>query len=84
MRYHLDELLDAEDLTWLTDEAMAAPMNNRRRISWKWLGTTAACVALILCLANYQALAAGGKAGCGLFLRRRGSGNGDGSPHPGR
>ena len=61
MRYHLDELLDAEDLTWLTDEAMAAPMNNRRRISWKWLGTTAACVALILCLANYQALAAGVK-----------------------
>ena len=61
MRYHLDELLDAEDLTWLTDEAMAAPMNNRRRISWKWLGTTAACVALILCLGNYQALAAGVK-----------------------
>ena len=61
MRYHLDELLEAEDLTRLTDEAMAAPTKNRRRIPWKWLGTTAACVALILCLANYQALAAGVK-----------------------
>ena len=57
--YHWDELLEEEDLMDLTEEAMA--FSAARRIPWMRLGTAAACLALILCLANYQALAAGVK-----------------------
>lgn len=57
MRYQLDELLEEEDLRSLTEEAMERPA--RRRAPWRRLGAVAACAALVLCLANYQALAAG-------------------------
>lgn len=55
--YHWDDLLEDEDFMDLTDEAMSP--RTARRISWRQLGALAACLALILCLANYQALAAG-------------------------
>lgn len=61
MRYELDQLLEAEDLARLTDEAMASPAGKKHIFTPKHLGTLAACLALILCLANYQALAAGVK-----------------------
>ena len=61
MRYELDQLLEAEDLARLTDEAMASPAGKRHIFTPRRLGTLAACLALILCLANYQVLAAGVK-----------------------
>ena len=56
-RYHWDQLLDENDLMDLTDEAMIS--SAARRIPWRRLGALAACLALILCLTNYQALATG-------------------------
>lgn len=61
MRYELDQLLEAEDLARLTDEAMASPAGKKRTFTPGRLGALAACLALMLCLANYQALAAGVK-----------------------
>ncbi len=57
--YHWDQVLEEDDLIDLTEEAMSSTAT--RHIPWKGLGTAAACLALILCLANYQALAAGVK-----------------------
>lgn len=57
--YDWDQLLDPEDLLALTEEAIAR--RPARPLSWRRLGALAACLALILCLANYQALAAGVK-----------------------
>ena len=56
-RYHWDQLLDENDLMDLTEEAMTS--SAARPIPWRRLGTLAACLALILCLTNYQALATG-------------------------
>lgn len=61
MRYELDQLLEDEDLARLTDEAMASPAGKKHTFNPGRLGALAACLALILCLANYQALAAGVK-----------------------
>ena len=55
--YHWDELLEDEDLMELTEEAMSP--RTARRIPWRRLGALAACLALILFLTNYQALATG-------------------------
>ena len=56
-RYHWDQLLDENDLMDLTEEAMIS--SAARPIPWRRLGVLAACLALILCLTNYQALATG-------------------------
>lgn len=55
--YDWDQLLDTEDMLTLTEEALTPKLT--RPLSWRRLGTLAACVALILCLTNYQALATG-------------------------
>ena len=57
--YHWEQLLDEEDLLALAREALDP--GAARRLPWRRLGAAAACLALILCLANYQALAAGVK-----------------------
>lgn len=56
-RYHWDQLLDENNLMDLTEEAMIS--SAARPIPWRRLGALAACLALILCLTNYQALATG-------------------------
>lgn len=55
--YDWDQLLDTEDMLTLTEEALTP--KPARPLSWKRLGALAACLALILCLTNYQALATG-------------------------
>ena len=55
--YDWDQLLDTEDMLALTEEAIAR--KPARPLSWRRLGALAACLALILCLTNYQALATG-------------------------
>lgn len=57
--YAWEQLLEEEDLVALTEEALAT--RRAGRISWRRLGAAAACLALVLCLANYPALAAGVK-----------------------
>lgn len=55
--YDWDQLLDTEDMLALTEEALTP--KPARPLSWRRLGALAACLALILCLTNYQALATG-------------------------
>lgn len=55
--YDWDQLLDTEDMLALTEEALAP--KPAHPLSWRRLGVLAACLALILCLTNYQALATG-------------------------
>ena len=55
--YDWDQLLDTEDMLSLTEEALTP--KPARPLSWRRLGALAACLALILCLTNYQALATG-------------------------
>lgn len=55
--YDWDQLLDTEDMLALTEEALTP--KPARPLSWKRLLALAACLALILCLTNYQALATG-------------------------
>lgn len=57
--YHWEQLLEEEDLVALTEEALDS--GAARHIPWRRLGAAAACLALVLCLANYPALAAGVK-----------------------
>lgn len=56
MRYGLNELLEEEDLMSLTEEAMGPQRKGR---TWKRAAALAACGALVVCLANFQAIAEG-------------------------
>lgn len=55
--YDWDQLLDTEDMLALTEEALTR--KPARSLSRRRLGALAACLALVLGLVNYQALAAG-------------------------
>ena len=79
--YDWDQLLDTEDMLTLTEEALTP--KPARPLSWKRLGALAACLALILCLTNYQALATGGTDPHPVFLRGGRGGNRGGSPYSG-
>lgn len=57
-RYELNDLLEEGDLLALTEEAMAHPARPARRV-WRRAAAVAACLALVVCLANFGAIAAG-------------------------
>lgn len=56
MRYEWNELLTEEELMPLTEEALG-PV--KRAAGWKRLGALAACLLLVVCLANMEAIATG-------------------------
>ncbi len=58
-RYDWAELLDEEDLLQLTGEALPEGPAGQRRWSWRKLGAAAACAALLACVMNAGAIAAG-------------------------
>lgn len=57
-RYEVNDLLEEGDLLTLTEEAMARPARPARR-GWRRAAAVAACLALVVCLANFGAIAAG-------------------------
>lgn len=58
-RYEWSQLLEEADLLQLTQEALPEGPAARRRWSWKRMGAAAACAALLVCVMNAGAIAAG-------------------------
>lgn len=56
--YEWDELLEQGELLDMTREALE-PLRRRKGWTWKRAGAIAACAAVVLCVTNFSALAAG-------------------------